>query len=87
MGGEDENTATPRRCGGDDSGLPKKSIWTGFDSPPHAASNKRALERRKCDFKIIVVFRGGWCSSSHNLLKGESVLGREIARGHCAAGG
>lgn len=86
MGGEDDKTATPQPYGGDDSGLPKTSIWTEFDSPPHAASNKRALQRRKCDFKIIVVFRGGWCTSSHNLLKGESVPGREIERGHCAAG-
>lgn len=91
-GGADESAATPRRFGGDDSGLPRTSIWTGFDSPPHAASNRRALQRRKCDFKIIVVFRGGWCTSSGNLLKGELVpswemeMERERARGHCAAG-
>lgn len=78
-GGEGGTGAPSRRCGGDESDpSKKKSIWTGFDSPPHAASNKRALQRRKCDFKIIVVFRGGWCTSSHALLKGE--CGRNLDR-------
>lgn len=79
-GGDNERPAAPRPCGGHDSDLSRRSIWTVFDSPPHDASNRRALEQRKCDFKIIVVFRGGWCTSSHNLLKGELVPNRERKR-------
>lgn len=46
--------------------------WRGFDKPSSAAG--RDLATRKCDFKIFVIFRGGWCMSSHALLKGESEL-------------
>lgn len=45
--------------------------WTPFDSPPRESSGVRELQRRKCEFKVYVVFRGGWCTSSHSLLRGE----------------
>lgn len=43
--------------------------WTWFDSPTR--NGRTRDQRRKISFKIIVVFRGGWCDTSRTLLKGE----------------
>lgn len=51
----------------------RRVLWTAFDSPPPGPGGGRELERRKTTFKIFVIFRGGWCTSSQALLKGEFV--------------
>lgn len=43
--------------------------WTWFDSPTR--NGRTRDQRRKISFKIIVVFRGGWCDTSRTLLKGK----------------
>lgn len=53
-----------------------RSIWDEFDNSPWegrsaADGGGRELQRRKCVFKVFVVFRGDWCSTSAVLLKGE----------------
>lgn len=49
--------------------------WRSFDKPP--PSGGRNLATRKCTFKIFVIFRGGWCTSSHALLKGERAAAQQ----------
>eukprot|EP00752_Nemacystus_decipiens_P015564 g13887.t1 len=55
-----------------------KIDWRGFDKAP--ASGGRELATRKCAFKIFVIFRGGWCMSSHALLRGFVELNPAIKR-------
>lgn len=55
--------SSPKGCGA------PRVEWRGFDKP--FPSGGRDLATRKCAFKIFVIFRGGWCMSSHVLLKGE----------------
>lgn len=46
-----------------------EETWTWFDSP--ARNGRTRDQKRKISFKIIVVFRGGWCDTSRTLLKGK----------------
>lgn len=50
----------------------RRVLWNEFDGPAAEglANDGRALARRHHAFKIFVVFRGGWCTSSHALLQG-----------------
>lgn len=51
--------------------------WGQFDGPPGPAScgsSGRELQRRKCTFRVFVVFRGGWCTTSHSLLRGKLIV-------------
>lgn len=48
----------------------RRVVWAEFDSTATPLGG-RELARRQVTFKIFVVFRGGWCTSSHALLKGE----------------
>ncbi|CAM9393038.1 unnamed protein product [Scytosiphon promiscuus] len=61
----------------------RRVIWNEFDAPApegRAADAGRALARRSHAFKIFVIFRGGWCTSSHALLQGFAELNPEIKR-------
>lgn len=53
----------------------EKSIWTDFvlssSAGGIAGGYGRELQRRQCVFNVFVVFRGGWCSASSGLLRGE----------------
>lgn len=56
----------------------RRVLWNEFDAPAQegAATDGRALARRNHTFKIFVIFRGGWCTSSHALLQGGWCLER-----------
>lgn len=63
----------------DDEESEGSAIWNEFDTSPCTGGisggiggHGRELQRKKCTFKVFVVFRGGWCSTSHVLLKGVS---------------
>ncbi|CAM9500538.1 unnamed protein product [Ectocarpus sp. 13 AM-2016] len=58
----------------------RRVLWTAFDSPPPGPGGGRELERRKTTFKIFVIFRGGWCTSSQALLKGFMELNPAIKK-------
>ncbi|CAN0075393.1 unnamed protein product, partial [Ectocarpus sp. 8 AP-2014] len=58
----------------------RRVLWTAFDSPPPGPGGGRELERRKATFKIFVIFRGSWCTSSQALLKGFTEINPAIKK-------
>lgn len=63
---------------GDDDGsdvLIRTEMWDEFTNlfSVQESGPVQQQQQKGCTFKIIIVFRGGWCAASHKLLTGESV--------------